>query len=371
MTISTRSIPNLRHIVIITGYYGFDNLGDEAILEELLHELSPICGKENIIVLSNQPEKTSTLYGVQSTSRWNWSIYIELLRQAKILISGGGGLFQDGTGPRSVLFYAAQIFLAKLFGAKVFIYAQGIGPIKNHLCRALSQLAFKQANKITLRDQNSVDIARTWSTEPELTADPVWALASSPLPNSILSNLDKITQPIIGLSLREAAGLKDYHLQILAQAIADTFSQSIILLLPLQNKQDLSPLKKIDNYLKELKVKTNFLDTSQIIKPSQWLALMEKMDLLIGMRFHALLMALKVSKPVIGIAYDPKIIYLLKEFNQPLLYLNSKNQTDTIWLKTIKDAKAHTFSGDACTRLNKIKIMAEKNAVLLAEELQR
>jgi polysaccharide pyruvyl transferase CsaB len=364
-----------RCLVIITGYYGFDNLGDEAILEELLHEVSSIIRKENIIVLSNQPERTTALYGVRSVSRWQWFEYIKLFSNTKLLISGGGGLFQDRTGPRSVIFYAAQIFMAKILGAKVFIYAQGLGPLRTILGRTLTQLAFRLADIITVRDNNSTALIKSWKLKGELTADPVWSLLPSPLPNSIEEMVDRLRDQkdkVIGLSLRADPALKDYHLKYLAEAIVATFPHSSVLLLPLQENQDLSLLKQEDKYLKELGVKTLILDSSLLNKPSAWLALMEKLDLVIGMRLHALLMALRSSRPVIGIAYDAKVRILLEEFAQPLLSLEDKDKDRLrrAWLQTIREAENINFNQNAKDKLFIVEQLAQQNVVQLANTLR-
>jgi polysaccharide pyruvyl transferase CsaB len=364
-----------RSLVIITGYYGFDNLGDEAILEELLHETSLSCARENIIVLSNNPERTTAIYGVKSINRWRWFEYTELFKKAKLLISGGGGLFQDKNGPRSVIFYAAQIFLAKLMGAKVLIYAQGLGPLNSNLGRTFTKFAFGLANAITLRDKNSIDLIKSWGLEGKLTADPVWALSPSILPEPIQLKINKLKEQgnkVIGLSLREDPALKSHHLEVLAEAIARTYTESTILLLPLQNNQDLALLKEAAECLKKYGIKSDMLDSSLLIKPSNWLALMQNLDLVIGMRLHALLMALKSSKPVIGIAYDPKVTILLTDFNQPLLSLahKEKNDFEKDWLQTIGAAKDISFDQSSKDKLVIAEQSAEKNATQLADILK-
>ncbi len=364
-----------RCLVIITGYYGFDNLGDEAILEELLHEVSSICSKDHIVVLSNHPERTTALYGIKSVNRWKWPEYIKLFSNASLLVSGGGGLFQDRTGPRSVIFYAGQIFMAKLFGAKVFIYAQGLGPLKTLFARLLTRLAFSFADAITLRDSNSIAMLKSWGLEGKLTADPVWALSPSPLPDLVVGVLDSLKDgenKMIGLSLREDPALKDYHLKYLAESIAATYPHSCVLLLPLQQNQDLPLLRQADKYLRELGLKTSILDSSLMSKPSYWLSLMEKLDLVIGMRLHALLMALRASRPVIGIAYDPKVTILLKDFNQPVLLLedHDKERVKGAWLKTIKESENNNFNQSSKDKLLVAEQLAQQNAIQLANTLR-
>jgi len=367
-----------RPLVIVTGYYGFDNLGDEAILEELLNEITSMWSKENTVVLSNNPEKTAGLHNVRSVNRWHWFAYMGLLRRSKLLVSGGGGLFQDRTGPLSVVFYAAQIVLARLFGAKVFIYAQGLGPLNTSIGRVLTKFAFQQAETITLRDKNSIDMLNSWGLKGELTSDPVWAMKSSPLPEAVKLTLDNLRlnfpqkKKIIGLSLRTDSALADYHIKLLAGAIASTFSSSAtILLLPFQPNQDLEPLEKINQHLEKLGLKTQFLDPELLKKPSHWVALMEHLDLVIGMRMHALLMALQASKPIIGIAYDPKVSLLLNNFQQPSLSLNLKDEEETRikWFKIIEEANIDVLSDYAKEKLNLTRQLAYQNRKQLSNTL--
>ena len=369
----------IRHLVIIAGYYGFDNLGDEAILEELVNEVSLLVGKESIVVLSHNPEQTASLYGVRSVNRWHCLTWFSLLGKAKLLISGGGGLFQDRTGLGSVIFYGAQILFAHLRGVKVLIYAQGVGPLQRALSNALTRAAFQQANKITVRDPNSLALLKKWGLQAQLTADPVWSLQSTELPEPIKKMLATLKtanegRMLVGLSLRDDPQLQNYHLEFLAKSIAVALpAQSAILFLPLQKERDQSPLQSIEQFLSGSAINTHWLDPASLSRPSQWLALMENFDFLIGMRFHALLMALKANKPVIGIAYDQKVSQLLNDFSQPWLSLNTnKDECENIWSKTINDA-IDKRDGLANTIKNKLilsKQLADNNMKSLAEILE-
>ena len=318
------------------------------------------------------------MHGVKSINRWHWYEYIYLLKQAKILISGGGGLFQDRTSFLCVPYYASQIFLAKLLGTKVLVYAQGLGPLNTLVGRKLTEIAMEQAQTITLRDNNSLAMLKSWQLEGELTSDPVWMLSPSPLPESLSELLDNLRSipnnrpKIIGLSLRNHSALKDYHLEFLAQAMAERFSGSTIMLLPFQPEQDLSPLQKANEYLQKLGLKTHTIDSALLTKPSQWLALIQNLDLIIGMRLHALLMAIQAGKPVIGIAYDPKVSILLNDFRQPLLSLDvpDRESVKIQWLKIINEANVDGLNEYAKEKLACIKQQASQNSGQLKRALK-
>ena len=84
--------------VVLSGYYGFDNAGDEALLSAIKSSLHQLRGVE-ITVLSGNPHKTAQLHGLQAVYYMNPLQLIKELGQADLLISGGGSIFQDITSP--------------------------------------------------------------------------------------------------------------------------------------------------------------------------------------------------------------------------------------------------------------------------------
>ncbi|MBL8084067.1 MAG: polysaccharide pyruvyl transferase family protein, partial [Candidatus Obscuribacter sp.] len=141
----------VRQLIVVSGYYGFDNLGDEAILEELVRELKSLWPAKDIVILSQNPESTAARFGVRAQNRWQLSEIAVLLRQCKLFISGGGGLFQDSESVKSVIYYGGLISLATLCGAPTLIYAQGLGPLKSALGKALTRFSLVQAKQLSVR----------------------------------------------------------------------------------------------------------------------------------------------------------------------------------------------------------------------------
>ena len=81
--------------VVLSGYYGFDNAGDEAVCKSIISDLRALDPQLNIVVLSNQPEKTALTYQVSAVNRWKLLPILKTLKNADLLISGGGSLLQD------------------------------------------------------------------------------------------------------------------------------------------------------------------------------------------------------------------------------------------------------------------------------------
>ena len=146
--------------IVISGYYGFDNCGDEAVLLAIIHCLKTLAPNVKITVLSGNPEKTRKLYGVDALNRWNPVRIALMLLTCRLLISGGGSLIQDVTSARTPNYYLGVIMMALFLRKKVMIYSQGVGPLTIPKNRARTAKILNRCNIITLRDNHSAELLR-------------------------------------------------------------------------------------------------------------------------------------------------------------------------------------------------------------------
>ncbi|MEO6912798.1 MAG: polysaccharide pyruvyl transferase family protein, partial [Candidatus Baltobacteraceae bacterium] len=114
---------------LLSGYYGFGNLGDEALVEVIVSQLRTRHPLAQIDVLSEQPEITAHELRVEATPRMDMGPVREAIARADVVISGGGGLLQNATSLKSLLYYAGIIRAAVRAKRKVVIFAQSIGPL--------------------------------------------------------------------------------------------------------------------------------------------------------------------------------------------------------------------------------------------------
>ena len=139
--------------VLVSGYYGFNNTGDEAMIETFSIELA----KRNykLIVLSSNPEKTKELYNVEAYDRYNLFEVVKAIKKADIVVSGGGTLFQDITSRKSIWYYLGIVWLAQFLKKKVCIAYQGMGPLTTDLYRKMTKklLNKKSVKLVALRDE--------------------------------------------------------------------------------------------------------------------------------------------------------------------------------------------------------------------------
>ena len=209
--------------VMISGYYGFRNSGDDAILTAILDNLHMYKKDIKVIVLSKNPKETSETHNVKSINRFNVFKVISAMRKSKLFINGGGSLIQDITSTRSLFYYLGTIWLASKLGLKVMIYANGIGPVRRKINKKLTGKIINDVDIITLREETSKEeLKELGITKPKVlvTADP--ALTIEPANDNIVSKIlyneeIDITMPLVGFSIRNWEGSEKY-----IQIIADT-----------------------------------------------------------------------------------------------------------------------------------------------------
>ena len=107
--------------ILISGYYGFSNAGDEAMLTAIIEALRAERQDVEITVMSGKPEITAEKHGVNSIHRFNPLQIFKAMLSADLLLSGGGSLLQDVTSKRSILYYLSILLMAKLLGKMVIM----------------------------------------------------------------------------------------------------------------------------------------------------------------------------------------------------------------------------------------------------------
>ncbi|MFL0376272.1 polysaccharide pyruvyl transferase CsaB [Paenibacillus amylolyticus] len=344
--------------LVISGYYGFRNSGDEAVLKSILTALEEESQRSNItiepIVLSGDPESTTSMYGVRSVHRMKLKEVREALKESDGLISGGGSLLQDATGLKSIPYYLGVIKLAQWLKKPTFIYAQGIGPVNRKIFDPMIKSVFKACTYVSVRDEQSADYLRglglQWN-QIHVVPDPVMGL---PLPETKVKSgagavsANAATQanrvepstgghtklPVIGVSVRFWESDRK-ELTAIAAGLKKLCSKRAVHLrfLPFHLPIDEQASRFLMELLGDVTSKGSEISITQdLTDPQLMLEEVSKCDLVIGMRLHSLIYAASQYVPPVGISYDPKI-------DQFLLRLDSEPAGDTSSLDGDKLAK--------------------------------
>ncbi|MDR2006499.1 MAG: polysaccharide pyruvyl transferase CsaB [Acidaminococcales bacterium] len=296
--------------ILISGYYGFANAGDEAMLTAVIDALRGLADNPGISVLSGNPAETAARHGVIAIQRFNPFFVFRAVRKADIVLSGGGSLLQDVTSKRSLYYYLGVLQLAKFLRKPVMLYGQGIGPLRAALARKLTGFVCRQADVIAVRDKQSLrELALLGVDEKKtfLTADPVMAMRPADKEDGrlILREHGVESGFLVGISAREWQGLACFKKELAkaADALVREYGAKIIFL-SLQYPGDLTVSKEIAHLMAE---KAGATVIEKRCGVDDFLSLVGNMNLLLSVRLHALIFGALMQVPVIGLSYDPKI----------------------------------------------------------------
>lgn len=167
--------------VLLAGYYGFGNLGDELLAQSLVGLLLSFgLERERIAILSNDPAASERKFGVRAVDRWKLSEIREALLVSRSLLLGGGGLFQDVTSVRSCAYYWGLVRLARMVRCRVWAAGQSVGPLLSASAKWLARTAFSACEYIGVRDEASRALLSGFGLGCELSPDLAFALALPP-----------------------------------------------------------------------------------------------------------------------------------------------------------------------------------------------
>ena len=274
--------------VLVSGYLGQGNLGDEAIFSGLARGLA--ARGHTVRALSGSPAETRAAHGVPAWHRLRdlpWA-----LGRADAVVSGGGGLLQDATSTRSLLYYLGVIRAARATGARVVVFGQSIGPLSARGRRAV--LAALAGLPVAVRDAPSQRLLAEGGIDAPRFADAALAL---PLKRS------RRVGGVLLVPRADVAGARAGLEAVARDAIAAGRPVGVV---PLQSGADEEDADAIVAAVPG--VERRHADSAD-----RALARCAEADLVVSARLHGLILAARAGVAHVGVAYDPKVAGFLAE----------------------------------------------------------
>lgn len=316
--------------VVICGYYGFENLGDEAILDVLLQRIRAEQANAEIVVLAGSVDNIRRDHQV-SAIHWQ---DIERIRAAVFsadhVIVGGGGLFEDlfMTPPTSLLtathggltYYGGIALLAQAAGVRTTIESIGVGPLRDEASRELAGAILAGSNAIRVRDPSSANLVAEIApaVAAEVVLDPAWSLQPSPrlvgaeiIRGEALAEISGIDDPArrpLAVSVRHWQGFRPTELVRALRAITDRDPRPILFIPfsrgPRPAESDFRASLELVAALPNAAVLGGRYTAAEIA------SVLGECELTIAMRLHASILSLRAGTPAVGLAYHPKVAEL-------------------------------------------------------------
>ena len=310
--------------ILIAGYIGFGNAGDEAIAKVVTGHLRERVPGAEITIVSGNPRHTAEAYGVHAIG-WRDPLAIaEAVRHTDLTILGGGGLFQDywGFDPAAILtrehwglsFYVTPVLLSAVYAKPLMLYAVGAGPLLSEHGRKYTKVAGDIAQRITVRDLVSKDLFESLGVSPNkitVTADPAFDLA--PAPEAEIADLPEVREwksgaPAIAVCLRtwNFGADSTFCDREVALALDDVLASEggRILFVPFQSGDDLYVANRV---FQQLRHRQNAAVLAEPCSPATLAGIVAKADLVLGMRLHSVIFSLAAQVPFVALEYDPKV----------------------------------------------------------------
>jgi len=381
-----------KKMILIAGYFGFDNPGDEAILSVTLKNFKKLIPNAQFLVVSGNPIETKKIHHVNAINWTNISEITQAARKCDFIILGGGGLFHDyfKFNPDDILsknhsgisFYTTFVFLATLFDKPLIINAVGVGPLLTNNGKLYTKISFLQSNIITVRDLESKEQLKKLGINGNdvfVTTDLSFNLDKYTQKNKIKKilkkeGISKFDKPILGVCLRNWSYNLDSN--VWEENLAKSLDKFLdlhdfkIMFIPFQKlksnlEDDISVAERIVSNMKHkenpviLKGHYTFDILSGIISICNFV---------VGMRLHSIIFSAINLIPFIGIIYDPKVKNILRQLNYEeygieLSKINENNFNELLE-KTIQNNKIITESLSISTKLKRKETIAQFNYIL-------
>ncbi|MFA9446158.1 polysaccharide pyruvyl transferase family protein [Egicoccus sp. AB-alg6-2] len=311
--------------VLVAGWVGSTNLGDELVFSGLRTLLAPY--GVQVSAISVDPPATRAAHGVGAVGHLDAARLLRAVGEADAVVFGGGGLVQDDSSALNLPYHLARVALARMRGTPWAAVGLGVGGLATRAARGLVHAALQDSVGIAVRDEDSRRLLEEVGVPGAVVAaDLAFALAGSAPPSSeeVAENGDGEAQrdgDRLVVCLRpwssgharlpaasQADTTPDTHLDALATAL-DTAAQRTGLpveFVALQADRD-------DAVHERVAARMTTPTTRSTPTLAELLPTVARARAVVAMRYHGGVAATLAGRPSVLIGYAPKVDALAHE----------------------------------------------------------
>lgn len=142
--------------VLVAGWIGSTNLGDELVFSGLRRLLAP--HGVRISAISVDPAATRATHGVGAIGHLDVATLLRAVDEADAVVFGGGGLVQDDSSALNLPYHLGRVVLARARHTPYAAVGLGVGGLGTRFGRSLVHGALQNAVGIAVRDGDSRDL---------------------------------------------------------------------------------------------------------------------------------------------------------------------------------------------------------------------
>ena len=241
-----------------------------------------------------------------------------------LIISGGGQLLDSWGGPWKFPYTVFKwTLLGRLSGAKCYFLNVGAGPLDDRLAQWFIRNAVRLADYVSFRDEDSRVLIQKigFPGETRVSADCVYALNP---PTNQSRGLATRPEPIVGLSPMAYCDPRRYWLT--DQAVYESYIHTLgafgsrlirhgyrLALFSTEISFDAWAIEDLRAALEAEKSMRLQIVQESITGVQELLSQMSSMDYIVTCRFHGVVFAHLLNKPVLAISHHPKVSTLMKD----------------------------------------------------------
>jgi len=284
----------LKYDVVLCGYYGFGNLGDEMVLSQIKKTLS----QERVAVIGAG--------GDGRLGRLQIFSVIKAVRSSRVFVLGGGSLLQNSTSRRSLIYYLTILRTAAFFGKKIMLYANGLGPIQGEKAIKACRRALLHIDVASFRDKASFESSKFFLKESAtsyLTCDPALLLATRQTKENRIAVFIRGEDANVELTKQLSVAFSKIRSEMPEDAK--------IVFASMNQKKDGETATRL---AREMPFHAEYRHFSSCEEAVGFIA---SSVLIISGRLHALIVAAGAGRPFVALCHDPKLEAFAKDCEMP------------------------------------------------------
>lgn len=317
--------PEPRH-VIVSGYYGAANLGDDLLLDSIAEGIARNVPGANVVVAGQDGAYVEHHQGYQAFDRADAEAAAWWSSRASGLVLGAGGLWHDYTiveaggvagllnGATKSPAHLAQLpLLVRAHGGDVHVFGIGVGPLEHPEAKSVVRLTGELAASVAVRDESSrklLEGIRGWTTPVEVVPDPVYGLELPAL------GAPPLERGYLAVNVRPWGARPEASRRIVraAAAVARELRLELVGV----------PMQGVDG--EELRTLLGEHGESITVLPhdapfADILTTLAHARGIVSMRLHTAVLAHRLGREVAGVSYDPKVFEHFREIGREELAL--------------------------------------------------